>query len=178
MPFYLRERDISPELAGVESVLIVPCRFCPAASLAVREQEPYIRLFRTFLKTPSYQAYIRGLESRLRQQAIRTEVFENRLPQHFIVCMWTAARREALAREAALHDAIIVLGCEAAVQTARSCASASGCRVIAGMEVEGIMNVIPMVRFPCDISLQVSSVTRVVPHRSPSSSILAAQTHP
>ncbi len=51
MPFYLRDRDISVDISNVGSVLIVPCRFCPAASLAVREKKPYIELFRTFLRT-------------------------------------------------------------------------------------------------------------------------------
>ena len=34
MPFYLKEVDVIPEVAKFQSVLIVPCRFCPAASLA------------------------------------------------------------------------------------------------------------------------------------------------
>ena len=51
MPFYLKELDIVPRVDVLESVLIVPCRFCPAASLAVREKKPYIELFRKFLKT-------------------------------------------------------------------------------------------------------------------------------
>jgi hypothetical protein len=42
MPFYLKDRDISSDIATVHFVLIVPCRFCPAASLAVRERQPYI----------------------------------------------------------------------------------------------------------------------------------------
>jgi hypothetical protein len=37
MPFYLKELDIIPQVAGLQSVMIVPCRFCPAASLAVKE---------------------------------------------------------------------------------------------------------------------------------------------
>ncbi len=45
MPFYLRDRDFSSDMATVHSALIVPCRFCPAASLAVRERKPYIELF-------------------------------------------------------------------------------------------------------------------------------------
>jgi hypothetical protein len=51
MPFYLKESDIISHVAGLRFVLIVPCGFCPAASLAVREKKPYIELFRKFLKT-------------------------------------------------------------------------------------------------------------------------------
>lgn len=160
MPFYLRDRDISPELAAVGSVLIVPCRFCPAATLAVREKKPYIRLFRNLLRTPSYESYIRALHARLENAGIRTGVFDSKLPHQFVACMWTVGRRKALARRAAGYDALLVLGCDAALATVRSCVPAS-CRVIAGMEVEGIMTVIPGVRFPFDISLEVGSVTRV-----------------
>ena len=40
MPFYLKDRAISPNIATIHSVLIVPCRFYPAASLAVKEGKP------------------------------------------------------------------------------------------------------------------------------------------
>ncbi len=44
MPFLLEDRDVTGELAGAQSALIVPCRFCPAASLAVRTtQAPITR---------------------------------------------------------------------------------------------------------------------------------------
>lgn len=165
MPFYLRDRDISTELAAVGSVLIVPCRFCPAATLAVREQEPYIRLFRNLLRTPSYESYIRALKARLENQGIRTGIFESRLPHQFVACMWTAGRRKALARRAAAYDAVLVLGCDAAIATVRSYLPAN-CRVIAGMELEGIMTVIPRVRFPFDISLEVSGIARIAPDYS------------
>src|SRR5512138_362302 len=113
MPFRLRDRDISPELAGVRSALIVPCRFCPAASLAVREGKPYIQLFRHFLRTPSYESYIKALQARIEREGIRTGLFDSKLPHQFVACMWTAARRKALAKRAAGYDAVIVLGCDA-----------------------------------------------------------------
>ena len=47
MPFYLKDRNISLDIAKVHSVLIVPCRFCPAASLAVREEKPYLGVCRS-----------------------------------------------------------------------------------------------------------------------------------
>jgi hypothetical protein len=174
MPFYLKDRDISSDISTVDSVLIVPCRFCPAAALAVRKRKPYIRLFRNLLRTPSYESYIEALKSRLQSEGIRTGVFDSKLPHQFVVCMWTSGRRKELARQAAGYEAVIVLGCDAAVETARSCLPAN-CRLIPGMEVEGIMTVIPTLQFPFNISLEVSSVTRVLqPHAgagaSPSSS--------
>lgn len=171
MPFYLRDRDISSDLARIRSVLIVPCRFCPAASLAVRERKPFIELFRKFLRTPSYEAYIQELKSRLEREGIRTRVFDSKLPHHFVLCMWTSGRRKDLARQAAGYDALLVLGCDAAVETARYCTKSHDCHVIPGMEVEGIMNVISTLQFPCNIWLEVNSVTRVhVDHAEESSS--------
>ncbi len=162
MPFYLNDRDVTADLAGVRSVLIVPCRFCPAASLAVRKDAPYIQLFRKLLRTPAFEEHIGALRSRLVRAGIRTEVFESRFPLHFVLCMWTSGRRERLARRAAGYEAMMVLGCDAAVDTVRSCAGRSGCRVIPGMEAEGIMNVAPNLRFPFDVWLDMRSVTRVL----------------
>ncbi len=162
MPFYLKDREIFSDIAGVHSVLIVPCRFCPAASLAVRERKPYIELFHSFLRTASYEAHIRALKSRLERQGIRTRVFDSKLPHQFVTCMWTSRRRDHLARDAAGYDAVIVLGCDAAVETVRSSLKSIKCRVIPGMEVEGVMNVIPTLHFPFNISLEVTGVTRVL----------------
>lgn len=166
MPFYLKDRDVSSDIASVRSALIVPCRFCPAASLAVREKKPYIEVFRRFLRTPSYESHIQALKSRLEGQGIRTGVFDSKLPHQFVVCMWTSGRRQDLARHSAGYDAVVVLGCDAAVEVTRSSIQSVGCRVIPGMEVDGIMNVIPTVRFPLNIWLQVSSVTRVLQHQA------------
>ncbi len=162
MPFYLKDRDISSDIAEIHSALILPCRFCPAASLAVREEKPYLEPFRKFLRTPSYESYIQVLKARLEGQGIRTGVFDSKLPHQFVLCMWTSGRRKDLARYSVGYDALIVLGCDAAVETARSCIKPNDCRVIPGMEAEGIMNVIPIVRFPFNIWLEVISVSRVL----------------
>ena len=164
MPFLLKDREVSADLAAVASVLIVPCRFCPAASLAVREGKPYIQLFRHFLRTPSYESYIKALQARLEGKGIRTGLFDSKLPHQFVACMWTAARRKALAKRAAGYDAVIVLGCDAAVATVRSYLPADY-PVIAGMDVEGIMTVMPSVRLPLDISLEVSGTARLALQR-------------
>lgn len=179
MPFLLKDRDVSSEIGSLRSVLIVPCRFCPAASLAVRESKPYIRLFRSFLATPSYLSYVEALKSRLEGEGIAADVFASRLPHQFVVCMWTAGRRKALAKRASRYDAVIVLGCDAALETVRSALPAH-CRVIAGMEAEAIMSVVPRVRFPMNISLEVGSVTRVTlqpPERPKASAPVSAPTH-
>ena len=164
MPFYLKARDLSTDTEAVDSVLIVPCRFCPAASFAVREGKPYLEPFRTFLRTPAYESHIDALKSRLESSGIKTEVFDSKLPHHFVMCMWTAGRRQELARRASGYDGLIVLGCDAAVETVRSSTKQNGCRVIRGMEIEGLMNVIPSLHFPLNIRLDLSGVTPVLQH--------------
>lgn len=162
MPFYLKEKDILPEVAGLQSVLIVPCRFCPAASLAVREQKPYIEFFRHLLRTEAYESFVQSLKRRLEDEGIRTAVFDSTLPHHFVACMWTSRRRRQLAQRAAAFDGVVVLGCDAAVETVRDSIGATDCRVIRGMELEGIMNVLPKVTFPLNISLEVKGITRMI----------------
>lgn len=161
MPFYLKPRDIWSETATIRSALIVPCRFCPAASFAVREKKPFLKVLSSFLRTPAYEAHIRALKSRLESRGISTEVFDSKSPHQFVMCMWTAGRRAALSRRAAGHDAAIVLGCDAAVETVRSSLASTDCRVVPGMEVEGVMNVMPAVRFPLEVRLELSGVSRV-----------------
>lgn len=164
MPFYLEETDIRPQVAGLRSVLIVPCRFCPAASLAVRERQPYLEPFRRLLRTKAYESFIRDLRRRLEDAGTRTAVFASRLPHHLVACMWTARRRRKLARRATQFDGVLVLGCEAAVEAVRAALGPSEIPVIKGMETEGIMNVIPRLGFPFRISLDVQGLSPVDVH--------------
>ena len=162
MPFLLKARDVTADLSSIHSILIVPCRFCPAASLAVTKQRPYIELFRTISRTAAYEEHIRELRSQLEAAGVRADVFDSKLPHHFILCMWPAGRRQALRRRAANYDAVVVLGCDTAVKTVEDALQSTNCKVISGMEVEGLMSVIPSYEFPGNISLEVKSVTRVL----------------
>jgi len=161
MPFYLKESNVLPQVAGLRSVLLVPCRFCPAASLAVKQRKPYIELFRRFLRTGAYESHIRTLQRRLEDQGIRTAIFDSRLPHQFTACMWTSRRRGALARRAAEFEGAVVLGCDAMVEFVSDALASTDCRVVQGMEIEGLMNVLPTVSFPLDISLELSGVASV-----------------
>ena len=162
MPFYLKESDIVPRVAGLQSVLIVPCGFCPAASLAVREKKPYIELFRKFLKTEAYESFIQALKRRFKGEGIKTAVFDSKLPHQIVACMWTSRRRRELAKHAAEFEGVVVLGCEATVEIVRDAIRSTDCRVIEGMENEGIMSVLPTVSFPFNISLEVQGITSVL----------------
>ena len=159
MPFYLKEIEDIPELDRVDSVLIIPCRFCPAASLSVSTNEPYIEFFSGFLKTASYEQFVKTMKSNLETKGIRTDVFKTHLIHQFVLCCWTSRRRRKLLDFANKYEAILVLGCEAAVQTVRDSVKSTSCRVFKGMETIGIMNIKPGFKLPCNISLELESIT-------------------
>jgi hypothetical protein len=159
MPFHFKPiKDVS-EFAVHKSALIVPCRFCPAASAAVRTQTPYIELFRNFLKTESYEKQIENLKSELINRGVRVGIFKSKWIHQFVLCMWTSRRRKALARYAREYDALIVLGCEAAVRTVNDSVKSTHCRILQGIETEGVMSIMPRVKLPCTLSLELESLT-------------------
>jgi len=160
MPFYLDAVDVAPEVSGCgcESVLIVPCRFCPAASLAVRKKQPYLQPFRRLLKTAPYESLIEKVKESLERRGIRTSVLRSRLLHQFVLCMWTSRRRRALRRRAKDYDALVVMGCEGAVQTVQNAVGSDGCEVIQGMRCEGLMSVKPRLSWPGDLTLELESV--------------------
>ena len=85
MPIHFSDRDVASEVAGLSSVLIVPCYICPAVTVAAREKKPFIQLFKYFLKSAPYENYISTLQSRLKEHGVKSEVFnfsglERRLP--------------------------------------------------------------------------------------------------
>jgi hypothetical protein len=158
MPVYLKDINEFPELERFESVLIVPCRFCPAASLAVRRNEPYFEFFRRFLKTASYEQLIETIKSNLEKKGVKTDVFKSKLLHQFVVCMWTSRRRKKLLERARKYEALLVMGCEAAVQTIHDSVKSTSCKVFQGMRSEGIMSVKPLFHLPCNISLELNSI--------------------
>ena len=159
MPVYLKDLSEFPELENFESVLLVPCRFCPAASLAVRTNKPYFEFFRRFLKTAPYEQLIETIKSNLEKKGVKTDVFKSKLLHQFVVCMWTSRRRKKLVERASKYEALVVLGCEAAVQTIHDSVKSTSCKVFQGMRSEGIMSVKPLFRLPCNISLELKSIT-------------------
>lgn len=159
MPVYLKDIHDFQQLEQFQSVLIVPCRFCPAASLALRNNEPYFKFFRHMLKTAAYERYIERMKSELNKKGIKADVFRSRAPHQFVVCMWTRKRRNQLMRRAKKYDALVVLGCEAAVQTIMDSADTASFKVVQGMRTEGIMSILPRFQWPGSITLQLNSVT-------------------
>jgi hypothetical protein len=162
MPFYLDETDVVHEVADVKSVLIVPCRFCPAASLAVRNEEPYIDFPRRGLETASYEQLIKKVKRSFEDRGVKASVFKSKLLHQFVLCMWTSKRRKKLTKLAKEYDALVVMGCEAAVQTVREAVKSTTCQVIPGMKNEGLMSIRPEFSLPCSISLDLESVSPIL----------------
>jgi len=164
MPMYLKNMDVVPEVAKFQSALIVLCRFCPAASLAMREGKPYIELFRRFLNTESYEQLINNLQSSLKKEGLKTNVFKGSLfpiPLNFITCFWTSKQREKLLKHAHQYEAIIVMGCEAAYESVCDILKSTDCQIFLGMESEGVFEAIPKFSLPFNISLKLSNVKPV-----------------
>jgi len=162
MPFYLKEIENFSELNGCKSVLIVPCRFCPAASLAVNRNKPYIEFFSRFLTTASYEQFIKTMKSDLEKKGVKADIFKSHLPHQFVLCGWTSKRRQRLLKYAKKYEVLLVLGCEAAVQTIRDSVKSSSCQVLQGMETVGVMSIKPSFKLPCNISLELGSLTPMV----------------
>lgn len=154
MPIHFEDLDVVSEVAGLKSVLIVPCNMCPAATVAVRQKKPFIRLFGNILKSAPFEQYIKTLQSRLRENSVDTKVFRS-LPYHqWFMCMWTSRKRKKLENAAKQYDAVVVLGCESATETVREVVQSNGCKVIEGMEVSGIMNAQLSFQFPGNVTFK------------------------
>lgn len=160
MPFILKTIDDTSAYEQFKSVLIIPCRFCPAASAAVKNNEPYLQPLRRLFKTRPYEKFIATLKSRLEAKGVKTRVFRSRWIHQFVLCMWTERRRKALKKLSDKYDLMVVLGCEAAVQTVQDAVGPNSCKIIQGVETEGIMSIQPRFNLPCDLSLELESVSR------------------
>ena len=160
MPIHFRDLDVVSEAEGLSSALIVPCNLCPAVTVAVREQRPFMQLFRSLLRSAPFERYLGALQTRLGENGTRTDVFRSNIYHQWFLCMWTSGRREKLRKSARQYDAVVVLGCESATETVRDAVEGTGCRVIEGMEVTGIMNARLRFNLPCNFSFDGC---RVVP---------------
>lgn len=164
MPIYLKEVDVVAEVAKFKSALIVLCRFCPAASLAVRNDKPYIEFFRSLLKTEPYEKLVDNMQLRLKKEGLKTGVFKGNL-LNYLICLWTSGRRKKLIKRASQFEAVVVMGCESAYESVQEILKSTNCQVFQGMESEGVLNAIPKVHLPLKISFKKFKVTPVIYQR-------------
>jgi hypothetical protein len=164
MPIHFEDLDVVSKLDGARSALIVPCNLCPAATVAVREQRPFMQLFRSLFTSAPCEQYIKALQSRLAEKGVKTQVFRSRLYHQWFLCMWTAGRRKKLQRSAKQHDAVVVLGCDSATETVRDAVKSTDCKVIEGMGVTGIMNAQLSFQLPGNISFESCKIVPISRH--------------
>jgi len=175
MPIHFNDLDVISEAAGLKSVLIVPCNMCPAATVAIREKKPFMQLFRSLLKSLPFEQYLRKLQSRLREQGVNTEIFRSNIYHQWFMCMWTSAQRKKLQIAAKKHEAVVVLGCESATETVRDAVRSTGCKVIEGMEVTGIMNAALRFHLPCNVSFEECRIVPISRQKIENEMIAAAK---
>jgi hypothetical protein len=132
---------------------------CPAVTVAVREEKPFLQFFRSLVKSDPFTQYIRKLQVRLKEKDVDTKVFKSTLYHHWFMCMWTSGRRKKLQKCAEKHEAVIVLGCGSATKTVRDSVKSIDCKVIEGMEVAGIMNAKLRFHLPGSVSFEECKIT-------------------
>jgi hypothetical protein len=147
MPIHFEDLDVTCEIAGLSSALIVPCNLCPAVTVATRENRPFMQIFRSLTKSAPFEEYLKALRLNLNEKGIRTSVFRSNLYHQWFMCMWTSRRRKKLQQQAKEYDAVIVLGCDSATDTVRDVVPAD-VKVIEGMKTAGIMNGRMSLRWP------------------------------
>lgn len=153
MPINLESRDVSGDLSGINSVLIVYCPVCPQVSLAMQHDSPLVEFFKYGLKTGALEEYISEMRDSLENHAIRTGVFTMRLPFP-TMCLWTKGQRKRLLKHARNYEAVIVLGCDSATYTVQQTLKDTNCRVIQAMQMIGITNATVSYLFPMTLKLK------------------------
>jgi hypothetical protein len=154
MPIEFNDLDVVSEVAGFSSALIVPCNMCPAVSVAIREDKPFMNFFRSFVKSTPFKQYIRALQSRLSEKGVKTKVFKSNLYHQWFLCMWPSGQRKKLRKYAKQYEAVIVLGCGSATETVRDSIKSIDCKVIEGMEVAGFANAKLKFHLPGNVSFE------------------------
>lgn len=170
MPLHLEPRSMSSELDGCRSVMIVSCPICPPVSLATDNDAPFKEVFRSGIKTPVYEEYIRKIRDELEQGGVETRVFTSYLPCA-TMCIWTKGQRNRLRRRAKACDAALVMGCESVKLIAEQALEGTGCKVVLGMDLVGITNARLSFRFPGTVNLdnaRIAALPKSTPKDAPS----------
>lgn len=154
MPVYLEPRDVTAKLEDFGSVLIVSCPVCPAMSLAMQKKEPFIDLFRHGLKTPAFEDYIESVREPLEERGIRTGAFSIRTPSPFL-CLWTEGQRRRLRERAGDYEAVVVLGCDSAINTVKDTLKDTDCQILPAMRMKGTANATTKFGFPPSIEFEM-----------------------
>jgi len=169
MPIYLEPRDVTADLEGFGSVLIVSCPVCPPMCVSIQKKKPFIEFFKHGLKTQAFEDYITSIREPLEQNGVRTGVLTIHAPVP-MMCLWTQGQRKRLVRRAKNYDAVLILGCDSATYTAKDTLKETGCQVFQAMRVETIANAMMKFRFPLTVELDwnpMPTKPRIGPYNDP-----------
>ena len=167
MPIFLEPQNDFSTLHHFKSVLIVPCPICPAVSLAIQQNKPYMEILRHFLATGALREHVASLKGDLKRHGIRTGIFTSYLPMP-LMCLWSAGQRRRLRKRARGYEAVAVLGCDAATFNVASALEPLDCAVVQMMQVAGIVAAIPSFEGPLHLRLHTIGKNSVAwPQRAP-----------
>ncbi len=152
MPLHLEPVDVSNELDGLDSALIVSCPICPPVSLAMQNDPPVIEFFKHGIKTEAFEDYIGRTRESLESRGIRTGVCTMYLPDP-MMCLWTEGQHRRMRKRAKGYAAVVVLGCESAKVSVERALDGMACRVLLAMELTGLTNAVAKARLPLTIDL-------------------------
>ena len=108
MPIHLNDMDVASEIEGQSSALIIPCYMCPAVTVSVRENKPFLQPFSHFLKSPPFEQHIKNIQAVLQERGVETTVFKSRFVHQWFLCMWTSGRRRKLKRQIRKYGSAII----------------------------------------------------------------------
>ena len=101
------------------------------------------------------------MQSRLQNEGLKTAVFKGNL-LNYLICLWTSGWRKKLIKRAGQFEAVVVMGCESAYESIQEILQSTNCQVFHGMESEGVLNAIPKVHLPLNISFEKFKVTPMI----------------
>lgn len=153
MPLHLEPLDVSGDLEGVGSVLIVSCPVCPPVSLAIQKGSPLLEVFKRGLKTGAFEEHIQAIREPLERRGVRTGALSLYAPVP-TMCLWTRGQRRRLRKRARGFEAVLVLGCDSATHSVQQALEGTDCRVVPAMRLTGITNATVKFRFPMTIQLE------------------------
>ena len=153
MPVNLTPKDVSADLAGLNSVLIVSCPVCPPMCLAMQKKEPFIEFFKHGVKTAAFEDYIQSTRDSLAQRGVRTGVFSIHTPTP-MMCLWTERQRKRLGKRAKDYEAVLILACDSGTESARDALKDTDCQVIQSLDMDGVINATTSIHFPLTVVME------------------------
>ena len=159
MPIYLEPRDVTTDLKGFNSVLIVSCPVCPPMSMAMQTKKPFIDFFKHGIKTEAFEDYIKSIQVPLEQHGVHIDVFTTRAPSP-LVCLWTEGQRSRLLKRAKGHDAILVVGCNSAIHVVKDILKDTDCQIFPAMQMKAIANATTKFQFPIKVKFDMNPIKK------------------